>query len=226
MYSKKVSPAARYSNCIIRPVVLLPSQMVHWHRKVLYPAQIPFIPNPIPLTAPRSVPNGYPNPTRYPVFFSIPDPTRFSFENHRVAGNPKYRVLPDISGKPEVSGITRCFGYSQTWLDLPDSDLDLQIICELLQCSKKTLMFRSPPPKKRENIRYTQKYPEIPRNTRKYPTVKKIPENTRSYISTLLPDPNPTRYPVSFLIPDPILKNPTRWVLGGVKYTAPYGANE
>ena len=55
-----------------------------------------------------------PNPTRYPVFFSIPDPTRFSFENHRVAGNPKYRVLPDISGKPEVSGITRYFGYSQT----------------------------------------------------------------------------------------------------------------
>ena len=48
-------------------------------------------------------PSGYPNPTRYPVFLLIPDPTRFSFENHRVAGNPKYRVLPDISGKPEVS---------------------------------------------------------------------------------------------------------------------------
>merc|ERR1712001_663771 len=63
---------------------------------------------------PQPVPNGYPNPTRYPVFFSLPDPTRYSFENHRVAGNPKYRVLPDISGKPEVSGITRCFGYSQT----------------------------------------------------------------------------------------------------------------
>ena len=47
------------------------------------------------------MPNGYPNPTRYPVFSSIPDPTRFNFENHRVAGNPKYRVLPDISGKPE-----------------------------------------------------------------------------------------------------------------------------
>ena len=63
-------------------------------------------------------PSGYPNPTRYPVFHSIPDPTRFSFENHRVAGNPKYRVLPDISGKPEVSGITRYFGYSQTWLGI------------------------------------------------------------------------------------------------------------
>ena len=62
----------------------------------------------------HSGPSGYPNPTRYPVFHSIPDPTRFSFENHRVAGNPKYRVLPDISGKPEVSGITQYFGYSQT----------------------------------------------------------------------------------------------------------------
>ena len=28
------------------------------------------------------VPNGHPNPTRYQVFFSILDPTRFSFENH------------------------------------------------------------------------------------------------------------------------------------------------
>ena len=45
--------------------------------------------------------------TRY--FFSYP--TQFSFGNHRVAGNPKHRVLPDISGKPEVSGTTRYFGY-------------------------------------------------------------------------------------------------------------------
>ena len=59
----------------------------------------------------ETVPSGYPNPTRYPVFISIPDPTRFSFRNHRVAGNPKHRVLPDISGKPEVSGTTRYFGY-------------------------------------------------------------------------------------------------------------------
>ena len=64
------------------------------------------------------VPSGYPNPTWYSVFHSIPDPTRFSFENHRVAGNPKYRVLPDISGKPEVSGITWYFGYSPKWLDI------------------------------------------------------------------------------------------------------------
>ena len=52
-----------------------------------------------------AVPSGYPNPTRYPVFHLIPDPTRFSFRNHRVSGyypifrvNPKFRVLPDISG--------------------------------------------------------------------------------------------------------------------------------
>ncbi len=61
-----------------------------------------------------STPLPDPNPTCYPVFCPIPNPTRFSFENHRVAGNPKYRVLPDISGKPEVSGITQYFGYSQT----------------------------------------------------------------------------------------------------------------
>ena len=50
-----------------------------------------------------------------------------------------------------------------------------------------------------------------PRNTRKYLTNPEIPEckkekipgNTRSYFSTLLPDPNPTRYPVFCPIPDP-----------------------
>ena len=45
--------------------------------------------------------------TRY--FFR--SPTRFSFRNHRVAGNPKHRVLPDISGKPKVSGTTRYSGF-------------------------------------------------------------------------------------------------------------------
>ena len=63
------------------------------------------------LTVTAPVPSGYPHPTRYPVFLSIPDPTRFSFGNHRVAGNPKLRVLPDISGKPEILGTTRNFGY-------------------------------------------------------------------------------------------------------------------
>ena len=57
----------------------------------------------------------YPNPTCYPVFFSRPDPTPFSFENHWVAGNPEYQMLPDISG------ITRYFGYSQTWLGIGKS---------------------------------------------------------------------------------------------------------
>ena len=44
--------------------------------------------------------------------------------------------------------------------------------------------------------RYTRKYPS-------YPKIKEIPGNTRSYISTLLPDPNPTCYPVFCPIPDP-----------------------
>ena len=57
-----------------------------------------------------SVPSGYPNLTRYPVFLSIPDPTRFSFGNHQVAGNPKHQVLPDISGKPKCSGTTQYSG--------------------------------------------------------------------------------------------------------------------
>ena len=39
-----------------------------------------------------------------PSIFSVTDPI-FSFENHQVAGNTKYQVIPDISGKPEVLGI-------------------------------------------------------------------------------------------------------------------------
>ena len=38
----------------------------------------------------QAVPNRSPDPTRYSVFLSIPDPTRFSFENHQVAGNNWY----------------------------------------------------------------------------------------------------------------------------------------
>ena len=49
-----------------------------------------------------------------PNIFSIPDPARFSFENHWVVGNLKYWVLSAILGKPEASGIIRYFGYSQT----------------------------------------------------------------------------------------------------------------
>ena len=66
---------------------------------------------------PQYVPNRYLNPTRYPASFLVPDPTWFSFENHQVAGNLKFQVLPDISGKQEVSGITRTryFGY---WGDI------------------------------------------------------------------------------------------------------------
>ena len=45
--------------------------------------------------------------------------------------------------------------------------------------------------------------PENTRNTWKYPKTKKTPGNTLSYNLTLLPNPNPTRYPVFCPIPDP-----------------------
>ena len=40
-----------------------------------------------------------------PEIFSIPEPARFSFENHRVFRVPETPGLPDISGIPEISGI-------------------------------------------------------------------------------------------------------------------------
>ena len=47
-----------------------------------------------------------PEPDLLPVFFSIPDPTRFSFNNQLVEGNPKYWVLSNVSDQPKVFGIT------------------------------------------------------------------------------------------------------------------------
>ena len=120
-----------------------------------------------------AVPNGYPNPTRYPVFSSIPDPTRFNFENHRVAGNPKYRVLPEISGN------TRSFGYYPKFRVLPDVSG-----CKLF-------------------VNYPEypELPGNTRNTRNYPRVKKIPENTRSYFQHSYPTRTrpATRYFVQYL---------------------------
>ena len=53
-----------------------------------------------------SGPKGYPIPACYLVLFLLPDLTQFSFENHRVAGNPKYGItrylgIPDISVNPK-----------------------------------------------------------------------------------------------------------------------------
>ena len=93
------------------------------------------------------VPSGYPNLTRYPVFLSIPDPTRFDFRNHRVAGNPKHRVLPDISGKPEVSGTTRYLGYHLY------EENNTIIRCSSLGPSKRT-----PGCKKMQNLPFNIKY--------------------------------------------------------------------
>ena len=39
-----------------------------------------------------------PEPDPLPGISFDTRPARFSFRNHRVAGNPKHRVLPDISG--------------------------------------------------------------------------------------------------------------------------------
>ena len=58
-----------------------------------------------------------------------------------------------------------------------------------------------------------------PRNTQKYPTYPEIPEikkDTQKYPILYFDTPtrpDPTRYPVFCPIPDPILKNPTRWAL-------------
>ena len=62
-----------------------------------------------------------------------------------------------------------------------------------------------------------------PRNTRKYPEISEIPESkkdTRKYPFVYFdtptrPEPNPL--PIFFPIPDPILKNPTRWALDVTK---------
>ena len=63
-----------------------------------------------------------------------------------------------------------------------------------------------------------------PRNTRKYPTYREIPEiperkkDTRKYPITIFdtptrPEPNPLPGILSNTRPDPMLKNPTRWAL-------------
>merc|ERR1712130_718762 len=68
-------------------------------------------------------PSGYPNPTRYPVFLLIPDPTRFSFENHRVAGNPKYRVNPEFRVLPDIYIPVYTHKYP-TYPEIPESKKD------------------------------------------------------------------------------------------------------
>ena len=157
------------------------------------------------------MPNGYPNPTRYPVFFSIPDPTRFSFENHRVAGNPKYRVLPDISGKPEVSGITRYFGYSQTWLGIsgitpPQSWVLVggKLFVNFCNVRKNLNVWLTTSKKKR----WYPIYPEIPGNTQEYPEIPESKKDTRKYPTVYFntptrPEPDPLPGIFSNTRPDP-----------------------
>ena len=53
-------------------------------------------------------PNVYPIPTLFSTFFRYP--TRLSFENHRLLGNTKYWVLPDIAGIPNFLGLPGMLG--------------------------------------------------------------------------------------------------------------------
>ena len=77
----------------------------------------------------RQVLNSWPPPSaqRVPkpdplsgIFFDT-RPNPFNFENHQVAGNPKYRALPDISGN------TRSFGYYPIFRVFPT----VILICKL-----------------------------------------------------------------------------------------------
>lgn len=126
----------------------------------------------------NSVPNGYPNWTRYLVFFAIPNPAPFSILN-------TLGIAPHF-GKLAVSGIPRNYWV----LGSPQYMLE------------KNLLFGSLRSKNRWYIQYTLKHPAIPRNTWKYPWVKKTPENNRSYFSKLLPDPNRTCFPVACIFPN------------------------
>ena len=60
-----------------------------------------------------------PDPLPGNSFDTRPDPTRFSFRNHRVAGNRKHRVLPDILGKPEE--IPEIPGRKPEYPEIPEN---------------------------------------------------------------------------------------------------------
>ena len=115
---------------LLLPVVTFPWTVLAHQVTTLWCSSAGSLNHPLEFCNTGSVPNGYPNPTRYPVSSSIPDPTRFNFENHGVAGNPKYRVLPEISGN------TRSFGYYPKFWVSPEVSgntwyFGLQIIREL-----------------------------------------------------------------------------------------------
>ena len=69
-------------------------------------------------------PNGYPIPTCYTIYFWIPDPIRFSFENNWVMVKPKFWQLtnisgiPDFSSKPEISGRPKHEEVYKTFLHI------------------------------------------------------------------------------------------------------------
>ena len=92
------------------PTIPPNQQKTHFSRRVrsmlLSKMWLPTIPTPLS-SASQQCPAGTRTQPATRYFFRYP--TRFSFRNHRVACNPKHRVLPDILGKPEVSGTTGYF---------------------------------------------------------------------------------------------------------------------
>ena len=115
--------------------------------------------------------------------------------------NPNFGHYPIFRIFPDMFGFFRYF----TMIILGSG---WQLLQKVPSINAKKLNIWLKTSKNSDVPRNNRKYLEIPSNTRKYPTVKSIPENTRSYISRLLPDPNPTRYLVFFPISDLISKNP------------------
>ena len=75
-------------------------------------------------------------------------------------------------------------------------------------------MFGSLHPKKRDDIQYTQKYPEIPGNTQEYPEIPESEKDTRKYPIVYFNTPTrPEPGIFSNAPPNPLLKNPPRWAL-------------
>ena len=66
--------------------------------------------------------------TRPATRYFLPYPTRFSFRNHRVAGNPKFWVPPHISG---INRKRKTIPSSGTLLWEPQKDPRVQKKCKI-----------------------------------------------------------------------------------------------
>ena len=67
-----------------------------------------------------AVPSGYPNPTRYPVFLSIPDPTRFRGKqyHHQVLFFGTHKKDPRLQKKVQnLPFLCQVWLWNSSWLD-------------------------------------------------------------------------------------------------------------